>query len=496
MYRFPNNVTGLVGLVLLLLAACSDDPGPGITLPPTLPPPAPPTPQPPTSCSIAFDPDTVLFRVFPSGRIRPEKMAVAVLARCTSAPPTSVSLGVTLESEAAEWSAVECETAGTLRVCGEIAPLTHGRTSLAATLGAAGRPPMETAATPVVMNRIPWQANRCAPDSPSQLCRLLSLEFAVGETVQIDLNDYLEDADGDRLAFQLDPLDSGDLVRVAEVTFNESLVELRGIAEGYASFSVTVDDGWHGSDLGLGHVQVGCPGLDELGGEGTGRLVVVVSPGETPPRLSDCDARIFDAAIAYWERVLAEDGRTVAILLNDAGESWISSAYASGSGPTDSPMGSIAIGRNLGLLSRPDDFYNTVRHELAHVLGIGAGREWWDRLRNRFAGDASNPPDTHFVGELAYQAFLDLGGGDFYETEGVPVANGAQPTRVQPNSHWQQHVIDTELMVGCRDHVTGEPPCPLVMPVSTITLAALADMGWIVDMSLAEPGTRIGDWRY
>ena len=39
MYRFPNNVTGLVGLVLLLLAACSDDPGPGITLPPTLPPP-------------------------------------------------------------------------------------------------------------------------------------------------------------------------------------------------------------------------------------------------------------------------------------------------------------------------------------------------------------------------------------------------------------------------------------------------------------------------
>ena len=98
---------------------------------------------------------------------------------------------------------------------------------------------------------------------------------------------------------------------------------------------------------------------------------------------------------------------------------------------------------------------------------------------------------------LLYSAFLDLGGGDFYESEGVPVANGA-PSNVQANTHWRSEIIDNEIMVGCDDvyaHFTEGAECGEVTPVSAITLGALADMGWIVDMGMAEPGTRTGCFR-
>ena len=451
------------------------------------------------SCIISFEAvgkvvasGAVLFSVSPAGRITPKKRAVTVTAAGCGSLPGGAHLAVALDSELAEWTVMDCETVNAFQVCGEVTPSAPGRTTLTATVG---QPPRDSASVDVVMNRVPWRKNRCEPEDQSQLCLLLSLEFDVGETVQLDLDDYMGDEDADSLIYAVDPLNGHSLLRLAEVTFNGPIMSLTGIAEGYASFSITVNDGWDDFGWGLGPVQVGCPGLAEVAGTGTGRIVV--KQGETPPRMSECDSLMFDAAVAYWERVLTADDRAVVVTLKDPGDNWISSAWGSGSGPTDAPSGAIGIGRDLGMLTPPYSFYNMARHELAHVLGIGSGREWWSRLRNPFdASDYDNPPDTHFSGELAYRAFLDMGGGDFYEIEGVPVANGRSPFRVQPNTHWQQHVIDTEVMVGCRDHMPEDPPCPDVMPVSTITLAALADMGWVVDMSLAEPGTRIGDWWY
>ncbi len=458
---------------------------------------------PAANCTVTVTPDvsrmrsgpggTVLFRVMPSGRISPERTAVTASVRCRESP-AAASLAVTLAGEVAEWEAMECEARETVQACGEIVPLTHGRTMLTATFAAPGKPPFAADSVPVVMNRTPRRKNRCEPGNHSQLCRLVSLEFAVGERVQLDLNDYMEDADHDSLTYAVDALNGHSLLRIAEVTIAGSLMSLTGIAEGNGRFTISVNDGWEDFGWGLGPVQVGCPGLSSWAGEGTGRIKLF--PVGTLPRLSACDVQVLDAAVAYWERVLAGDDRTVVVTLSDAGDDRLSSAWGTGTGPTDQPGGAVAFGRDLGLVTRPARFYNIARHELAHALGIGSGREWWTRLRNRFDGDRDNPPDTHFVGERAYRAFREMGGGDFYESEGVPVANGRVPSRVQPNTHWQQHVIDTELMVDCRDHLPEDPPCPDVMPVSPITLAALADMGWIVDMSLAEPGARIGDWRY
>ena len=167
-----------------------------------------------------------------------------------------------------------------------------------------------------------------------------------------------------------------------------------------------------------------------------------------------------------------------------------------GTGPTDNPSGHICLGE-IYVESLPlSRTYDTFRHELLHALGFGTGQFWQEMLRNPFTGDRDNPPDTYFVGENAYRAFLELGGGVFYATEGVPVANGS-PTNVQPNSHWRSAIIDNDVMVGCDDVAAyyDNLECGDVPPVSKITLGALADMGWIVDMDMAEAGTRTGCFR-
>lgn len=497
-------------IVPLFLLACTSDlvvppepeTGVGATDPATDTTAATP-PPPSTNCTLAFNPvgpdapgGAVLFGVSPAGRITPEKRAVTVTASGCVSLPERARIAVALDSELAEWTVVDCETVSVYMVCGEVTPFAAGQTAMTATIGESGQPPIDSTSVAVVMNRVPWRKDRCEPgNNLSQLCRMVSLEFAVGETVQLDLDEYMEDADADSLIYAVDALNGQPLLRVADVSFNGSVMSLTGIAEGNASFSISVNDGWADFGWGLGPVQVGCPGLEEVAGYGTGRIVV--TEGDAPVRLSECDSHMLDAALAYWERVLAADHRGVVVTLRDPGDNWLSSAWGSGSGPTDAPNGAFAVGRELGLLTSPAQYYDIIRHELAHVLGIGSGLKWWNLLRNRFTGDYANPPDTYFAGELAYQAFVEMGGKDFYQSEGVPVANGS-PSNVQANTHWRSEIIDNDVMVSCDDvaaHYTEGNECGEIAPVSTITLGALADMGWIVDMNMAEPGTRTGCFR-
>ena len=239
-----------------------------------------------------------------------------------------------------------------------------------------------------------------------------------------------------------------------------------------------------------------CPGhsllRDELAIKGTDLFVIVES---TPPvQLSECQERVFRAAVAWWEQALRSDSRMLTLTLLDPGPTWATSAYGSGSGPTASPEGLIAIGRDswdAPRIGSPVNFYDLVRHELAHALGFGSGDPWREYLVNPFSGDRNNPADTHFRGKQAHEAFLALGGGEFYGSPGVPVANGS-PGPSQPNSHWRFNIIVHEIMAGCSERY----PCDThPAPVSKITLGALADMGWIVDMSLADAGARVGDFR-
>ena len=99
-------------------------------------------------------------------------------------------------------------------------------------------------------------------------------------------------------------------------------------------------------------------------------------------------------------------------------------------------------------------------HEIAHVLGVGA---LWTELGFRNPSDA----DQHFNGPLAIAAF-DAAGGRDYSGAKVPVEGG----------HWRGSVFGDELMTP-----TGTGA------LSAITVQSLADLGYVVDITQADPYT-------
>ena len=108
------------------------------------------------------------------------------------------------------------------------------------------------------------------------------------------------------------------------------------------------------------------------------------------------------------------------------------------------------------------DFLATALHEIGHVLGIGtAGFK-----EGGFLQDPNGDP--HFNGPLAIAAF-NAAGGRNYTGKKVPLE--------EDWGHWRQSVLAGELM----DPSGGT--------LSAITIQALADLGYSVDVSQADPYT-------
>ena len=110
---------------------------------------------------------------------------------------------------------------------------------------------------------------------------------------------------------------------------------------------------------------------------------------------------------------------------------------------------------------------NLILHEIGHVLGIGT---LWDDL---IGGSASDDP--HFTGALAIAAF-DAAGGDGY-TDGAKV-----PVEKLVEAHWRQDVFE-----GAGQAEVMTPIFTLGASLSAITIQSLADLGYTVDVSLAQP---------
>ena len=107
--------------------------------------------------------------------------------------------------------------------------------------------------------------------------------------------------------------------------------------------------------------------------------------------------------------------------------------------------------------------WTTGLHEMGHVLGIGSSI-WRDSgmLRGLNA-------DAHFAGPQAIAAFDQAGGTNY---------RGAKVPTEQDGFHWRDGVLSGELMVPTHsgDNV-----------LSAITLGALSDLGYWVDLSAADP---------
>ena len=125
---------------------------------------------------------------------------------------------------------------------------------------------------------------------------------------------------------------------------------------------------------------------------------------------------------------------------------------------------------DLALLLSQGMLDNVVLHEMGHILGIGT---LWTYQRSLLVGKGTDDP--YFAGTGAVQQFASLGGTSYTGTP-VPVENsGSAGTR---DAHWRRSVFVNELMQGYAQ--------PNGMPMSRVTVASLADLGYSVSFSGAD----------
>ncbi len=124
---------------------------------------------------------------------------------------------------------------------------------------------------------------------------------------------------------------------------------------------------------------------------------------------------------------------------------------------------------DLARLEANGTLRDVILHEMGHVLGIGT---IWQGL-GLLAG--ANTSDPRFLGPLATAEYNALTSG---VATSVPVANTGGPgTR---DGHWRESVFTNELMTGYVG--PGQN-----LPLSRITVASLADLGYQVNMAAADP---------
>ncbi len=124
-----------------------------------------------------------------------------------------------------------------------------------------------------------------------------------------------------------------------------------------------------------------------------------------------------------------------------------------------------------GLISN-GSFTRLAMHELGHAIGM-TSQVWVNR--GLMVGSTTDNP--YFTGARARLAFTGLGLG--YSGQIVPLENtGGSGTR---DSHWRETVLNHELMTGWLE------PGGAYMPLTAVTVGALGDMGYEVDMTAAEP---------
>jgi len=129
------------------------------------------------------------------------------------------------------------------------------------------------------------------------------------------------------------------------------------------------------------------------------------------------------------------------------------------------------------LLDRRAEFLDVITHEIGHVLGIGT-------LFEGAKGSLVDKDKKLFLGEKALKQYLKLAPGE--KVEGVPVT--FQDIEQDRDAfHWNDDPLKWELMSATLDAPTlGGAPGTGLNAISTVTIGALEDLGYIVNEENAE----------
>ena len=202
------------------------------------------------------------------------------------------------------------------------------------------------------------------------------------------------------------------------------------------------------------------------------------------------DKRAIRYAARRWESIIREDlpDQTFTVDWNLCGSAEISSEeriddlriYVASLEDPDIPFGAVAgpeltretlksfVGCTWFRLNWLD--VETALHEIGHVLGLGT--VW----------DVQDPNgDPHFNGPLAIAAFDDAGGQNYAGTK-VPV-------EMWDEGHWRESVFGIEELMTPSAAGIGGFGAIRSGRLSAITIQALADIGYVVDVAQADPYT-------
>ncbi|WP_425155489.1 leishmanolysin-related zinc metalloendopeptidase [Candidatus Palauibacter sp.] len=316
--------------------------------------------------------------------------------------------------------------------------------------------------------------------------RPFPLRLSVGDAVRIDLTGYYESPRNLPITYSVRPFAGYPYSRDAEHTMVSTRVEqdhwlvLDGLAAGVVGLGV-------GGDTDLETVSTIWPRAIYIGEIPCERHEIESSTGkfrirvewEEPPE--PCVAALVDDAVQWWENALAPNDDVGLRVVFKLGHTALGGPLAWAWSTSDredelATYGEVGLAAGVfGEWRHPDSemLYQTVRHELGHVLGIGVSPSWRDRVVDASWDEVL---DTHFPGDHAIVAF-DSVGGSAYHGARVPVANDKDQGGV--GSHWRYGIMSGELMNPY--YRSGHPAV-----VSAVTIGALADLGWAVDVSMAE----------
>lgn len=181
---------------------------------------------------------------------------------------------------------------------------------------------------------------------------------------------------------------------------------------------------------------------------------------QSGPGVSDNYQDDIKAALEEWDKIILDDKKIdVSFYSYSSNDDTLAFAYMN---DDDDIYGGGVVYINT-FNKAETSMKNIIEHEIGHVLGIGTSKKW-EMANNSSILDKNLFPN-------AYQFYSDWVNG-IPNPDGIPLG---------PNGyHWSEDVFDIELMTPYSEAKGVE------LPNSGLTINALKDIGWTVDLNQAD----------
>jgi hypothetical protein len=271
---------------------------------------------------------------------------------------------------------------------------------------------------------------------------------------------------------------SGQVLRSSNTTGNAETVSLNGLGAGTYYVRVFGSQGATNPSYSLTVTPPPAP----TGSTGSFDVVIRASGLTASQQLA------FDRAAARWEQIIVGDlpnatyqGVAVDDLLIDASSVAIDGVNGIlGQAGPDYIRGGSALPihgtmqfdtADLAAMESNGTLYEVILHEMGHVLGVGT---IWRTLGLLSGAGTTNPQFTGARATAEYNALFGV------SATGVPVEGLPAPQGTR-DGHRRESLFGNELMTGYISAASN--------PISRVTVASLADLGYAVNMAAADAYT-------